>query len=243
MRIQYLSDLHFEFHKDDGESFLASMDPTDVDVLVIGGDLAVNEGVGVALDRVCARYADARVLYVHGNHELYGSDRPSVVAISRAAEKRNANLYWLDGNVATIDGQRFVGAPLWFRHPGQAEALKLMMSDFHRIRDFESWVYEENARAIAFFDRELHEGDVAISHHLPAAACIGERWAGDPLNAYFLCDVEPMIQAKHPRYWIHGHTHDSVDITVHATRIVCNPFGYVGHELNRDFRDKAVIEL
>jgi len=243
MRIQYLSDLHFEFHADDGESFVASLDPSGIDVLVIAGDLAVGEGIASALDRLCRRYANAHVLYVHGNHEYYGSDRETIVRISRAAEQRNANLRWLDGDVVTLNGTRFVGAPLWFRHPGKFEVLKMMMSDFHRIIGFETWVYEENARAIAFFDKELRSGDIAISHYLPAPACIQERWRGDPLNPFFLCDVEPILRAKSPAVWIHGHTHDSVDLVVGSTRIVCNPFGYVGHELNRAFRDAAVIEV
>jgi Icc-related predicted phosphoesterase len=244
LKVQYLSDLHFEFHADDGESFVASMDPTDVDVLVIAGDLAVGEGIGSALDRFCQRYESAKVLYVHGNHEYYGSDRASVVAISRAAGRRNANLHWLDGDVVTIGGQRFVGAPMWFRHPGpKAEVLKMMMNDFHRIRDFEAWVYEENARALAFFDKELAKGDVAITHYLPAEASIHSKWKGDPLNPYFLCDVEPMLRAKKPFAWIHGHTHESVDVMSASTKIVCNPFGYVGHELNRAFVDKAILNI
>ena len=35
MRVQVLSDLHFEFHRDGGEEFVRLLDPTDVDVLVV----------------------------------------------------------------------------------------------------------------------------------------------------------------------------------------------------------------
>ena len=51
------------------------------------------------------------------------------------------------------------------------------MSDFSVIRDFQSWVYEENARAVTFFRRELREGDVVVTHHLPSF-CVG----GSPLR-------------------------------------------------------------
>lgn len=229
------------------------MDPRGVDVLVIAGDLAVGEGIAGALDRFCRRYEEAKVLYVHGNHEYYGSDRAAVQAISREACRRNSNLRWLDGpDIVTVRGQRFVGAPMWFRHPGKAEVLKMLMSDFHRIRDFEGWVYAENSRALSFFDSELRNGDVVITHYLPIAACIHEKWRGDPLNPYFLCDVEPLVRARRPRAWIHGHTHESVDLTLthvrddgeHAqTKILCNPFGYLGHELNAAFLEKAILNL
>ena len=40
---------------------------------------------------------------------------------------------------------------------------------------------------------------------------------------------------KRYNIWIHGHTHMSNDFKLHKTRIICNPRGYVGHELNPDF--------
>ena len=242
-RIQLLSDLHFEFHADDGAAFVASLDPRGIDVLVLAGDIAVGERIGAALDRICERYAGAVVVYVHGNHEFYGATRAAVVAITRAACARNPNLRWLDGDILNIDEMRVLGAPLWFRRPtADRDSLKLAMNDFGQIRDFERWVYAENERALAFFARELRRGDVVVTHYLPAEASVAPRWKGDALNAFFVCDVEPLIREREPALWIHGHTHDSVDVVVGSTRIVANPFGYVRHELNRAFEDQAVIE-
>ena len=242
-RIQYLSDLHFEFHADEGVSFVSALDPRGIDVLVLAGDIAVGAALGPALDRLCHRYATASVVFVHGNHELYGHSRPQLQAITASACARNPNLRWLDGDVVDLCGLRFVGAPMWFRHPGPAEVMKWAMNDFARIVDFESWVYQENARALEFLEREVRAGDVVVTHYLPSAVSIAPQFAGDPLNAFFLCDVEPLIRARRPRLWIHGHTHASVDAVVGDTRILCNPFGYAGHELNRAFVADAIVEL
>ncbi len=243
-RIQLLSDLHFEFHADEGAAFVVSLDPRGIDVLVLAGDIAVGEGIGAALDRICQHYAGAVVVYVHGNHEFYGTTRERVVATTRAACVRNPNLRWLDGDVLDIDGMRILGAPLWFRRPtADADSLKLAMNDFRQVRDFERWVYTENERAIAFLARELRRGDVVVTHYLPAEASVAPRWKGDALNVFFVCDLEPLIREREPALWIHGHTHDSVDATVGATRIVANPFGYVRHELNRAFDDRAIVEV
>lgn len=50
---------------------------------------------------------------------------------------------------------------------GGGERLKLAMNDFAMIQGLEDWVYDENARARAFFDAEVREGDIVVSHHLP----------------------------------------------------------------------------
>jgi predicted phosphodiesterase len=50
MHIQLLSDLHFEFHADHGQSFVESLDPRGVDVLVLAGDIAVGDGIADAPD-------------------------------------------------------------------------------------------------------------------------------------------------------------------------------------------------
>jgi|CXWL01.1.fsa_nt_gi predicted phosphodiesterase len=243
MRLQYLSDLHLEFHADDGASFVASLDAAGVDVLILAGDIAVAEQIGPALARFCAHYADAMVVYVHGNHEFYGTTRDQVVAMTRAACERHPNLRWLDGDVTEICGTRFLGAPLWFPDPGPARAPKMAMNDFHAIQGFENWVYNENARTIRFFEQHLRAGDVVVTHHLPAQACVAAPWKGSSLNAFFVCDLERLIRLRRPRLWVHGHTHESVDLVVGHTRIVCNPFGYVPRELNAGFQDSAVIEV
>ena len=243
MRVQYLSDIHVEFHADKGESFVGSLDPSAVDVLVVAGDLAVGAGIGPALDLVCARYAPRPVLYVHGNHEFYGTTREKVIAETRGACARNSNLHWLDGDVVEIGGIRFLGAPLWFRDFEGSKFLAFAMNDFKTIQGFREWVYLENQRALDFLERELRAADVVVTHYLPVEASIAPRWQGDALNAFFLCDVEPLIRERRPQLWIHGHTHDSVDATLGETRVVANPFGYARIELNHAFIDHAVIEL
>jgi len=65
-RIQVLSDVHTEFYRDEGESFIAGLDPSGVDVLVLAGDIGVAAGTKRSLEKFCARYAEATVLFVPG---------------------------------------------------------------------------------------------------------------------------------------------------------------------------------
>jgi len=241
--IQLLSDLHFEFHADGGESFVRSLDPRGVDVLVLAGDIAVAEAIPAALDLFCRHFPGTQVVFVHGNHEFFGADRESVLALTREAVAANPNLVWLDCECREIAGRRFLGTPLWFpRHP-LADRLKRSMADFSEIRGYESWVYLENARAIAFLERELREGDVVVTHHLPSQRSVAPRYSSHPLNPFFVCDVEDLIVDRRPRLWLHGHTHCSVNCRVGETTIRCNPFGYVGYELNSAFSDALILDV
>jgi Icc-related predicted phosphoesterase len=240
MRISYMSDLHCEFHADGGKSFVGSLDPAGIDVLVLAGDIAVGDGIGQVLDLFCRRYDKATVVYVHGNHEFYGTTRERVIEVTRAAVARHKNLRWLDCDVLELGGLRILGAPLWFEHPGAAfTQIRRGMNDFFQIKRFEDWVFAENERARTFLKRELEPGDLVVTHHLPAQACVSKRYRGHPLNAFFVCDVEVLMLEQEPATWIHGHTHDSLDLLVGRTRVLCNPFGYARHEENPAFREDA----
>ncbi len=243
MRIRYLSDLHFEFHADGGRSFLASLPDVPADLVVLAGDIAVGEGIPPALDLLCERFAGVPIAYVHGNHEFYGHAREEVHTLTRTACARHADLHWLDCDTAEIGGVRVLGATLWFSRPGEAARYKALMTDFQVIRDFESWVYDDNARALAFLERELRPGCVVVTHHLPVRASVAPQFKDGPLNPFFLCDVEPLVHEREPALWIHGHTHASIDAKVGATRVVCNPFGYAVAEENPRFRDDAAVEI
>jgi Icc-related predicted phosphoesterase len=243
VRIQLLSDLHFEFHRDAGQSFVESLDPAGVDVLVLAGDIAVGEGILPALDLFCRRYAGATVLYVLGNHEFYVAGRERVLSLVEGAVKQHENLVWLDVSSIEIGGRRFLGAPLWFgRHP-PAERFKPKVTDFEVIPDFEAWVYDENERAVAFLENELREGDVVVTHHLPSEGSVAPSFKGHPLNPFFVCDVEPLIRSRKPALWFHGHTHCSMRYQLGPTTVACNPFGYVGFELNPEFDAQLCFEL
>lgn len=248
MRLLILSDLHFEKHRDGGFSFVESLPSTDeVDVCILAGDIANARGIPGALGLFCDRYR--HVLYTHGNHEYYDSDRESVLGWTWDAVEKFDNLTWLHtqselrgAGAVEIEGQRFIGSTLWFKKATRA-GLQKYMNDFEVIEDFESWVYDENAETRAYLDKELGPDDVVVTHHLPTYKSVHALFEGEPLNAYFVCNMEPLIKRVQPKLWVHGHTHFSWDYRIGKTRIVCNPFGYVRREENAGFDFSRVIEV
>lgn len=239
MQALVLSDLHFEFHRDSGLSFVEGLPITGVDLAVLAGDIAVGDAIPAALALFCERYP--RVVYVHGNHEFYQCSRADVLRATEAAVRRHTNLHWLDCDTVEIEGVRIHGAPLWFR-PGADEA-KPGMTDFRAIADFESWVYAENERALSYFDRSVLPGEVVVTHHLPSTRSVAAEYTHSSLNAFFVCNVESLIANACPAIWVHGHTHSSLDYVLAETRVICNPFGYARQQENPSFRDRCLVTL
>ena len=243
MRVQVLSDLHLEFHKDRGADFIARLDPHDVDVLVLAGDITVATMLRDTVKRICRKYARAAVIYVPGNHEYYDASWDDVVTALGLARDEVGNLHPLDGESVVLDGVRFVGATLWFKNAEDSGRYEAELNDFYCIRRFKSWVYKTNERHAAYLAGSIVPGDVVVTHHAPSIRSIAPEFADSELNRFYVTDMAPTIVQQQPALWVHGHMHHSFDYTLGKTRIVCNPYGYANHALNKEFNLQFIIEV
>jgi len=253
MKLNILSDLHLGFDAMDWPL-------NDADLVVLAGDVSrPRQAVAWAL-----RF-EKPVLYVPGNHEFYGGSLDGTIEELRQL-CAGTHIHVLDRDELVIGGVRFLGATLWtdfglFADPQQqaaskAEAVRLMR-DFSRIRtraaSDEIFTPEDSA---ALFRRDAgwlrerlrrpHPGPtVVITHHAPTRHSIHPRFEGSLLNAAFVSDAAYLLDADGVPLWIHGHTHDSFDYRVHATRVVCNPRGYArgGVNENAAFDPDFTIEV
>ena len=242
MRLQLLSDLHFECHADGGQSFIESLAPEACDVLVLAGDVCtVGGGLLNALVMFSRRFR--QVVYVPGNHEYWKVNRGSLNATLGKAAERCPNLHVLNNDVLVLDGHRFLGTTLWFPDKPLARLQAPVWADFICIPGLHKWVYQHNERAQTFLRRELREGDIVITHHMPTWRSVHPRWAAESTNCYYVCDLEELMVERQPALWMHGHTHESSDYQVGPTRVICNPFGYVPSNLNGRFSDLKIIDV
>jgi predicted phosphodiesterase len=242
VRVQLLSDLHMEFHADRGRGLTRSLDPTGVDVLVLAGDVASASTIAASLRALCARYADATVVFVPGNHEFYGSSPGAVVHTARQVEAEVGNLRLLDHETTTVGGVTFAGTTLWFPDDELNPLYAPMLADFSMIRSFVPWVYRENERAVRFLERAAREADVVVTHHLPSHEVVAPRWRHAPLNRFFVCELGDLIRLARPPWWLFGHTHDPGEFTIGATRLLANPLGYP-FEPKAGFRERLILEV
>ena len=255
MRIQIVSDLHLEFHN------LLPPVVEGVDVIVCAGDLApIATG---AVRYAAEEWAEARhILYVPGNHEFYGTDIDHARK-QLAEECYSFGITLLDPDAIVIDNVHFIGATLWtdflldgIAHEPRAHRAALGISDFDgwirhergtgRFTTYES--ARRHAEERAFIEAELADAErdgtaaVVITHHAPTPRSITPRFHGSALNSAFASNLERLIARYKPRLWIHGHMHNSVDITVGETRVLANPAGYNPAE-NPDYDPALCIEL
>lgn len=226
-RIQVISDVHTEFHRDYGVNFCQNL-PVVAEILVIAGDFATKSNLSMCISILAERFEN--IVYVCGNHEYYGSSRNKIHKILNELCNEFKNFHWLNNSSVVINEQRFVGATLWFRNFPENIIYENGMSDFSMIEDFRNWVYKENENTINYFKKEIRQGDAVVTHHSPSNLSIADYYSGSKLNRFFVCDLNDLIKEKKPLFWIHGHMHDSFSYELHDTRIETNPFGYVGYE-------------
>ena len=242
MKLRILSDLHFEFHKDLGATFISGFSDPDYDVLVLAGDITSAQNIKNTF-RLIKRAVGLRpVIYVPGNHEYYSSSPKVISRILEECKIENSRLHVLDDNVLVISGQRFVGSTLWFPHSGGFERGDDGLNDFNYIDGFRDWIGQKASASAKFLDENVEPGDVVITHHLPSFKSVHEVYKDSFLNKYFVHNVEPIVE-RGAKLWVHGHTHMSMDYKICDTRVVCNPFGYLRMEENSKFIEKFTLEI
>jgi Icc-related predicted phosphoesterase len=247
MKIALFSDLHSEFVSGSNlQHFLAPMLKCDADVCVLAGDIASGRD---NVKKVLRIFADAydQVVYLPGNHEYYGSS----IAVFDTLEMTESNIHILNPGIVEIRGVTFIGATLWtnFRNDVLAEmAARSYIADFTRIKGFTPLdaknIHSNHLQYIKMMYENTPGKKVIVTHFLPAEACVSERFRdGNLLNNYFANNLDSWIGNMSDTTWLFGHTHDSMDLMLGDTRLVCNPYGYINYETNNGFDFNKVIDV
>lgn len=245
MKIQLLSDLHFEQMRYP-TAFIDALDPADVDVLVLAGDITyLNyfDQVAPQIQAFLDKYK--HIIYITGNHEYYTSSPSQVSAVSKRLRKEFGERLWLfdEPGSCEIDGQHFLCGTGWYKDDPENVIYQDMMSDGRYIEGHVPWVYEQHEMFIRLLEGNLYKESIVVSHHAPSYHSINEKYVGSELNRFFVCDVENLIIERQPKLMLHGHIHDATDHKIGNTRVVANPFGYYREQGKNGFNDKLVIEI
>ena len=253
MKLQIVSDLHLGLAP-------CELPDTGAELLILAGDI---HRPREALQ--WARALGRPAIYVPGNHEYYGSSIPATDRLLGELS-RDSMVTVLDCAEKRIGNVRILGAALWtdFRIAGDEAAREQAMNDAVRFsRDFSLITIDEGQKELfkphhcaALFERHAgwlearlaqpFEGiTVVVTHFAPSPESIAPRFAGSPLNACFVSDLEALVAGSGAVLWIHGHTHDSFDYRLGGTRVVANPRGYVldGTPENRDFEPALTVQV
>lgn len=264
MKFKLCSDLHLEFYRKRIRTGLIKQQPEweppvcddDRDtVLLLPGDIDVGRHAKDWLTKMCDRFHV--VVYVAGNHEFYGNEINDIRNYWRY-EKMPSNFTYLDDNTCYVGDVRIIGGTLWtyVTDPVARWRGPKVMSDYNVIR-IKDCLGKEPKLNVGHTDK-LHLATrnyieevlnqtwpgktIVMTHHLPHPLCVHKQWKNAITNEFFMTNLDHVIEKHDIDFWVHGHTHNNVDVEVHGTRILCNPMGYHGIQLNQEFNEDLTFE-
>lgn len=247
MKIRLMSDLHLEFADYNVEPMVHDHET----VLVLAGDIHVGLRAKTWITKLASRFK--AIVYVLGNHEFYHGDIVDVVNKWLVPKSLPDNVFVLHNEVKHIGNVAFIGTPLWtdfdFNNLCEMSAAAYSISDFYHVTyanqkltpDIHVALNKDARKFIEYAIRHTSPKRVVVSHWMPTFKAVSPRFLGASLNSFFAANMDDLIPKVDA--WLFGHTHDSVDMMCGDTRLVCNPRGYAGHELNDYFDHYKVIEV
>ncbi len=242
MRINYFSDIHLEFGP-------VNTPENDAEIIIAAGDIGIfNQGVD------WLKTLKKPVIYVAGNHEFYTHQYQETLKMLRD-ECAGTRIHFLENNVFTFQGIRFIGCSLWtdlfIEGDDKAKALGKTLNDFRRIT-FKDEAFNQESfsnlhyRSKSWLEKELAQPfdgkTVVVTHHAPT------EWSwNDSSNALkklaYCNDLKYLFHEFEIDAWFHGHIHSPGDYRIAGARILSNPRGYVGRKTVDTFDQNRVVDI
>lgn len=234
MKIAFMSDIHLEIcDKPLLKKYIGSGD-----VLVLAGDITSYPNF-IKDFKWINSLEFGHVVYVAGNHEFYNGDIVETKVEIKNIVSGYDKIHYLDDEFICIDGVNFIGSTLWTDFDGDDPVAKLAcqrgMNDYYYIHKYSNTItpqdiLKEHKIGLTFLENSLigidPEKTVVITHHTPSYKSCPEFFKGDALNGGYHNNLDDLIMATQPKYWIHGHTHSHWNYNIGNTNILCNALGY-----------------
>jgi hypothetical protein len=202
-----------------------------------------------------------KVVYVAGNHEYYRGKYPDVIHWLKDELINYPNIHLLNNSTFEVGDYTFLGGTLWTDmnkgDPTTIHLIENLMNDFRAIRNSKQnyrrflpkdAVAEHNS-TVNFIkntiDTEPNKKYVVVGHHAPSALSVHEMYRNEyHMNGGYYSDLSEMILDRPQiKLWTHGHMHNNSDYMIGDTRVVCNPRGYGGHEVQAATWQLQFIEV
>lgn len=266
IKVRYMSDLHLEFENPAEVPFKIPPHKDDKDtILIVAGDIGLAKNLKTFDILYDQAHRFRAVLTCIGNHEAYGYSLPKTIPLLQKKVTEYKNIFVLEDNFLIFDGVAFIGSTLWADFNNMDEhcmvACRRGMNDYYKIRTGPSisnaymrplepkdtlQIHEKSVKYI--FDairinREEGRKVVVFTHMGPSLKSTNPKYFGNLLNGAYTSDLEDQVIASSPNYWIHGHMHDSIEYELGETKVLVNPRGYVGYELNPLFDPNKYFKL
>ena len=233
MKIQYVSDLHLEYHDE-----IIKL-PVTAEYLALAGDIGYpsKANYGKFIEWCSDNYKC--IFLIIGNHEYYHENDMNTTKDKIVEIVSNfSNVYLLDNNKIEIEGWIVLGTTLWSHIPDIVN-IDRYINDYKYINIYgmvidsgvTNRLFESN---VEWLTKEIRDADannkkvIVISHHAPL-----QKGTSDPvyestereINYAFSSDLAVLMREP-VKLWIFGHTHWTCDFIHNNVRVVTNGIGY-----------------
>ncbi len=233
MKLAWLTDIHLNFLSPfQMEQFLASVNNTQADALLISGDITEAPRLAWHLTQMEA-YLSRPIYFVLGNHDYYQSSFVDVHREVRQVTRQTAHLHWMNdsGVIELTPDTALIGHDGWADgRCGNYARSELLLTDYVAIKDFHNLNKADLLRtlnrlgdaAAAHFQEVLPKALAQYRHvflitHVPpfCETCWqNSRYSDDDFRPHFASrivgEVLHDIMQRHPDHLLtvlSGHTH------------------------------------
>ena len=257
MKIKLLSDIHLEF---------GDFDPGTGDVLVLAGDICTAESYVRGCEaQYRKRYEDFfnkcvggynKVFYTPGNHEYYNYYIDETEELLRSVMPEGITI--LNNQSEFYEGVHFVGSTLWASFDeGDGAVMQLCrnsMNDYNCVYhkgqsrfitpDDTLHLHQESMSWLRQVVETLRGPVVVFTHHAPSHRSFGSGYREAAARGAYASDLDKFIHDNpNIKLWCHGHIHETNDYQLGECRVMSNPRGYDGYQLNPNFDPNKEIEI
>ena len=243
MRLQIVSDLHFETHKD--KVYVQDYITPTGDILVMAGDIGsmyrTRQLVDI-LEQACSMFPI--VIYVPGNHEYYmlPKSKPrrfsTLENVMTKFKQTHDNFYFLNRSKLQIGNYLFIGATLWtnpkeftnriVRIHNITRERFLMRHNLDKKFIYNSLTYSKNNDLIP----------IVVTHYPPSEKAKNPNRSHDKYSSLYYNNFD----VSNVYMWISGHTHYNYSINESGCKLVSNQLGKKKDNIE-DYQKNYVIEI
>lgn len=208
MRIQYISDLHFERARN--IKFITPLPFSEISGLFLAGDLGnpFHQSYKDLLLDTASRWD--RVFFVAGNHEYWNNGYRDVNFKLEELASMRLNLHFLNCSSVVYNGWNIAGGTLWSTYTAPKNA-------FQREINQE---YNAQSRSISRMIQATRLPTIAMTHHLPSFKLVQEKFK--TYNAEGWASHYDSEMREPVKIWICGHSHTCFNDEVNNVRVLIN---------------------
>ncbi len=264
-QIQITSDIHTESYKENEIQLKRWVKPMAPNLAILG-DLGVisilehRKKVDNFLSE-CNKAFD-KTFYISGNHEYYNASnsKMTICEINMIIEElvgKYKNVYFLNNKKHELNDYLILGSTLWTKISDKTrDEIQNKLADYMNIYDdIDKLIttygmdYIHNKNLLWLIENIVNNPNkkiIIMTHHLPSFDLIAEKYRTDKfrnLNSAFATDLNVILfKFSNIKYWICGHSHDSMEITINQCKCIINPYGYKKTK-NNNYKNNFVINI